>query len=410
MATTVLSMSGTSIKMLNYCLKNDVCVHGMKTGFTGASLRRLSMYLKHSCHKTKKESLCTAKVRSHGLPYLGQRFKGRQAEKDLNSPSTHPYTLVENHLNGITCRIKQDLKAIDHELLHVSEYYFDGQGKLFRPMLIMLMAKAANFHETQMDRLLASQEKIAMIAEMIHTASLMHDDVIDAADSRRGKPSINQVWGQRKAIIGGDFVMAMASIELARIRNEDVVSVVAQITEDLVRGEFMQLGSKEREEERFTHYLNKSFKKTASLLANSCKAVAILGQCDEGVEEVAFEYGKNIGISFQLIDDLLDFTSCDHVMGKPTAADLKLGLATAPVLFAAKKYPELNAMIMRRFTEEGDVETARQLVAKSDGVAETRELAQNHSREAVRQIHTLTNSKYTTALERVADMVLSRNK
>ncbi|XP_045207315.1 all trans-polyprenyl-diphosphate synthase PDSS1-like isoform X2 [Mercenaria mercenaria] len=331
-------------------------------------------------------------------------------ETDPSKRTVDPYSLVETEINSITQDIRRELVTVDPELLSVAEYYFDGQGKLFRPMLIMLVAKALNFHVNKQDCLLPSQQKIAMIAEMIHTASLMHDDVIDAADTRRNKPSINQVWGQKKSIIAGDYVMAMASIALARIRDEEVVSVVSQITEDLVRGEFMQLGSKENDEERFNHYINKSFKKTASLLANSCKAVAVLGKCDEELAEAAFNYGKNIGISFQLIDDLLDFTSCDQVMGKPTAADLKLGLATAPVLYAARKYPQLNALIMRRFSQEGDIELTRELVAKSNGVSETRKLAEQHSEEAVKQIKTLQKSDCLKALEVIAKLVLSRNK
>ncbi|WAR06167.1 DPS1-like protein [Mya arenaria] len=274
------------------------------------------------------ESLCVDKVSSNlACTGHGSRHNCTNVGAKHGAQSVHPFTLVESYLQTVTKSIKEDLRAVDSELLDVSEYYFDGQGKLFRPMLVMLMAKAVNFHTNQMD-------------------SLMHDDVIDAADSRRGKPSINQVFGHRK------------------------------ITEDLVRGEFMQLGSKEKEDERFTHYLNKSFKKTASLLANSCKAVAILSHCDEGIEEIAYDYGKNVGISFQLIDDLLDFTSCDLVMGKPTAADLRLGLATAP----------------------------------SDGIEQTRQLAHEHSAEAVRQIRTLTESRYVTGLEMLANIVLSRKK
>lgn len=99
----------------------------------------------------------------------------------------------------------------------------------------------------------------------------------------------------------------------------------------------MQLGSKETENERFTHYLTKTYRKTASLIANSLKAVAILGGADEQLSEIAFQYGRNIGLAFQLVDDLLDFVASSESMGKPTAADLKLGLATAPVLFACEK-------------------------------------------------------------------------
>ncbi|ESO87681.1 hypothetical protein LOTGIDRAFT_219858 [Lottia gigantea] len=322
-----------------------------------------------------------------------------------------PHRLVEEQISSLTLQIKQELQGASQELYKLVEYYFDGQGKLFRPMVVLLMSQACNQHHDFSQSLITEdQNKIAMISEMIHTASLIHDDVIDAADTRRGKTSINMVWGQRMSILAGDYVISIASMLLARIRNDQIVIILSQVIEDLVRGEFMQLGSKEDESERFTHYLRKTFKKTASLLANSCQAVSILANCPEEVTEIAYQYGKNIGIAFQLIDDLLDFTSCDLILGKPTAADLKLGLATAPVLFAAQDYPELNSLIMRRFSLDGDVETARHLVAKSDGVEETRYLANQHGREAIKQIKLLKQSESQQALINLINTVLTRKK
>uniref|UniRef100_A0A8D1YLP3 Decaprenyl-diphosphate synthase subunit 1 n=1 Tax=Sus scrofa TaxID=9823 RepID=A0A8D1YLP3_PIG len=279
----------------------------------------------------------------------------------------------------------------------MSEYYFDGKGKAFRPIIVVLMARACNIHHNNSRDMQASQRTIALIAEMIHTASLVHDDVIDDASSRRGKHTVNKIWGEKKAVLAGDLILSAASIALARIGNTTVISILTQVIEDLVRGEFLQLGSKENENERFAHYLEKTFKKTASLIANSCKAVSVLGCPDPAVHEIAYQYGKNVGIAFQvgqllcqsvarwyggpggrdagvvvlvtalspshqLIDDVLDFTSCSDQMGKPTSADLKLGLATGPVLFACQQFPEMNAMIMRRFSLPGDVDRARQYV------------------------------------------------
>uniref|UniRef100_A0A4W6DWE5 All trans-polyprenyl-diphosphate synthase PDSS1 n=2 Tax=Lates calcarifer TaxID=8187 RepID=A0A4W6DWE5_LATCA len=251
---------------------------------------------------------------------------------------------------------------------------------------------------------------IAMISEMIHTASLVHDDVIDGSDKRRGKRTINEVWGERKAILAGDFILSAASMALARIGNNTVVKVLSQVIEDLVRGEFMQLGSKENENERFKHYLEKTFKKTASLIANSCKAVSILVNSDPEVHEIAYQYGKNVGIAFQLVDDVLDFTSGASQLGKPTAADLKLGLATGPVLFACQQFPELHAMIMRRFSSNGDVDRAWQYVLQSDGVQQTNYLAQRYGQEAIRQISMLRPSPERDALIRLTEMVLTRDK
>ncbi|XP_030625254.1 all trans-polyprenyl-diphosphate synthase PDSS1 [Chanos chanos] len=321
-----------------------------------------------------------------------------------------PFTLVQNDLKNLYEDIKKELLVPKAELKALCDYYFDGKGKAFRPMIVVLMARACNIHSNKEGNLLPAQRSIAMISEMIHTASLVHDDVIDGADTRRGKTTINEMWGERKAILAGDFILSAASMALARIGNTTVVSVLSQVIEDLVRGEFMQLGSKENENERFKHYLEKTFKKTASLIANSCKAVSILVNSDPEIHEIAYQYGKNVGIAFQLVDDVLDFTSCANHLGKPSAADLRLGLATGPVLFACQQFPELHAMIMRRFSFDGDVDRAWQYVLESDGVEQTNYLARRYCKEAIRQISRLRPSAERDALIRLTELVLARDK
>ncbi|KAM9332493.1 all trans-polyprenyl-diphosphate synthase PDSS1 isoform 2-T3 [Pholidichthys leucotaenia] len=281
-----------------------------------------------------------------------------------------PFTLAQRDLTSLYDDIKKEL-FVSKELKSLCDYYFDGKGKAIRPMIVILMARALNIHSNRAGDLLPGQRAVAMISEMIHTASLVHDDVIDGSDKRRGKRTINEVWGEKKAILAGDFILSAASMALARIGNITVVKVLSQVIEDLVRGEFMQLGSKENENERFKHYLEKTFKKTASLIANSCKAVSILVNSDPEVHEIAYQYGRNVGIAFQLVDDVLDFTSGASQLGKPAAADLKLGLATGPVLFACQQFPELHAMIMRRFSSKGDVDRAWQYVLKTENLKQT---------------------------------------
>ncbi|XP_060725543.1 decaprenyl-diphosphate synthase subunit 1 isoform X2 [Tachysurus vachellii] len=320
-----------------------------------------------------------------------------------------PFSLAHEDLKNLYEDIKK-LLVSKAELKALCDYYFDGKGKAFRPMIVVLMARACNIHSNRDGDLLPAQRSIAMISEMIHTASLVHDDVIDGADMRRGKTTINEVWGERKAILAGDFILSAASMALARIGNTTVVSVLSQVIEDLVRGEFMQLGSKENENERFKHYLEKTFKKTASLIANSCKAVSILVNSDPEVHEIAYQYGRNVGIAFQLVDDMLDFTSCANRLGKPSAADLRLGLATGPVLFACQQFPELHSMIMRRFGSDGDVDQAWRYVLESDGVEQTSFLAQHYCHEATRQISRLQPSPERDALIRLTELVLNRDK
>ncbi|XP_071453245.1 all trans-polyprenyl-diphosphate synthase PDSS1 [Hetaerina americana] len=328
-----------------------------------------------------------------------------------------PYRLLAEEMSTLFHDIRQELRknTSKPELERISCYYFDGEGKALRPMVALLMARAINEHvhrhRPTVDRgLLPAQRQVAMIAEMIHTASLIHDDVIDQSDFRRGKPSVNALWEQKKVAMAGDFILAVASMMIARLRNNDVTIVLSQVVTDLVQGEFMQLGSKETENERFAHYLTKTYRKTASLIANSVKAVAMLSGADESMTELAFQYGRNLGLAFQLVDDLLDFVSSAAELGKPACADLQLGLATAPVLFACEKFPELNPMIMRRFSEPGDVEKAFDYVHRSHGLDQTRFLAKQHCAEAARLARSLSTSPYRSGLLTVCGLVLNRTK
>jgi len=207
-----------------------------------------------------------------------------------------------------------------------------------------------------------SQCRLAEITEMIHAASLLHDDVIDNAETRRGAPSGNLAFGNKMAILAGDFLLGRASVALARLRDAEVVELLATVIANLVEGEFMQLKNAANHvpgkftDDTFEYYLQKTYLKSASLISKSCRAAALLGGSTQEVADAAYLYGKNLGLSFQLVDDMLDYTVSASELGKPAAADLKLGLATAPVLFAWEQFPELGPLMERKFSEKGDVE------------------------------------------------------
>ncbi|KAK5878179.1 hypothetical protein CesoFtcFv8_025612 [Champsocephalus esox] len=298
-----------------------------------------------------------------------------------------PFTIAQEDLTNLYDDIRKEL-FVTKELKALCHYYFDGKGKAIRPMIVVLMARALNSHSNRSGELLPGQRAVAMITEMIHTASLVHDDVIDGSNRRRGKGTINELWGEKKAILAGDFILSRIWCEV------NSCSWAPKRT---------------RTRDSNTTW-RKPFKKTASLIANSCKAVCVLVSSDPKVHEIAYQYGKNVGIAFQLVDDVLDFTSKANHLGKPSAADLKLGLATGPVLFACQQFPELHSMIMRRFSSKGDVDQAWQYVFQSDGVEQTKNLAQHYCQEAIRQISMLRPSAERDALIRLTEMVLTRDK
>uniref|UniRef100_A0A2I2YUZ1 All trans-polyprenyl-diphosphate synthase PDSS1 n=1 Tax=Gorilla gorilla gorilla TaxID=9595 RepID=A0A2I2YUZ1_GORGO len=309
---------------------------------------------------------------------------------------TDPFKLGWRDLKGLYEGIRKELLISTTELKEMSEYYFDVKGKAFRSIIVVLMARACNIHHNSR-HVQASQRATALIAEMIHIASLVHDDF--------SKRKTHKIWGEKKAVLAGDLILSVG----AQTGNTAVISILTQVIEDLVCGEFLQLGSKENQHERFAQYLEKTFKNTASLIANSCKAVSVLGCPDPVVHEITYQYGKNVGIAFQLIDDVFDFTSCSNI-DKPTSADVNLRLATGPALFACQQFPEMNAMIMRWFSLPGNVDRAPQYVLQSDGVQQTTYLAQQYCHEAIRESSKLRPSPERDALIQLSEIVLTRHK
>lgn len=334
--------------------------------------------------------------------------------------SENPKELCDDFLANICEDIKSELNTSMPPLRELAHYLFDGHGKYIRPQIVYLIAVTANktvLRDRGDDAAAAAadapiinerQMSVCRIAEMIHTASLIHDDVIDGSSVRRGHPTIHSLWGESKAVITGDYILSVASHCLSETKSPEVVQIISQVVEDLVRGEFMQLGTKTDETLRFNHYLEKTYRKTASLLANCCKAAVLLSGSDEARVEAAFQYGRNIGIAFQLVDDLLDFISTDEALGKPAAADLNLGLATAPVLFALDQHPDLAALIVRRFSKSGDVATALECVRSSDGVEQTKFLASKFSAEAMKNLDMFADTNHRRALKTLTDSMLHR--
>ncbi|XP_063727058.1 all trans-polyprenyl-diphosphate synthase PDSS1-like [Symsagittifera roscoffensis] len=353
-----------------------------------------------------------------------RRFKCHQWSKNLKlyrhcaslaSRSSLDPKSVTSYLQGKVDGFQSYLSSLTHldkfHLNEVSSHAFEGKGKFFRPRLVSLVSMCCNCATINSKfSLQPNQLKLAYISEMIHVASLIHDDVVDNSSVRRSCPSLSAQYGESTAVFAGNFVMAQASVEVASLKNTVVTKLLSQVTEDLVSGELMQLGVKKNSEERLTHYLEKSYRKTASLMAHSCKASSILNAPDFFERhEACFQIGKNIGLAFQLADDLLDFVSAASQSDKPTNADLASGLATAPVLFAAFEHNDLNTLIMRQFSAKGDVKLARDLTLDSSGVRDTEVMIHNHIESAQKLTHKyFVDHPVRTELLNLQDTILNR--
>lgn len=311
--------------------------------------------------------------------------------------------LVGEERNCISSRIRHMVQAEIPSLARIAEYFFKPgvEGKRVRSSALLLVASSLSSSGEPGPELLTPdlrpydhfpgevrrrQQRLAEITEMIHVASLLHDDVLDDAETRRGLNAVNKVFGTKAAILGGDFLLARASVALASLKNTQVVALIATVIENLVTGEMMQSKCSQEERLSLDYYYQKTYLKTASLIANSCKSVALLGDHNQQVAQLAYDYGYHLGMSFQLIDDVLDFVGSSSSLGKPTLSDLKSGIATAPVLLASLEQPQLIDLTLRKFKYEGDVEMAARLVAETEGIKKTVEVAERHSRLAMKAV------------------------
>lgn len=368
---------------------------------------------------------------THGMRSFASLSELNTNNRDENQ-FVDPFALVRLEIDSVSNRLRNCILTDIPVLEKAAEYFFQTgkEGKRLRSTIVLLMATGlsrqgplpsmlevdvtpASAHPVELRR---RQQRIAEISELIHVASLLHDDVIDNSDSRRGLKALNAIFGNKVAILAGDFLLARASVSLAALQNSEVIALMSQVLEHLVSGEILQMNTSDDQILSMEHYMKKTFYKTASLIANSCKSVAVLAGCSPDESMAAWRYGKHLGLAFQLVDDVLDFTSSQEELGKPVGNDMRSGLATAPVLFAAEQHPHLIPLVRRRFKGEGDIDQALELILNSDGIQKAKDLAQFHASEAARALQDLPPSlgedadASRAALQVMTRKVVSRKK
>ena len=314
------------------------------------------------------------------------------------------FSPVDTDLSVMTENLKQLIGAQHPILYAAAERLFGAGGKRVRPAIVLLVARATMPHQELTQR----HRRLAEITEMIHTASLVHDDVVDESELRRGIPTVHADFGNRIAVLAGDFLFAQSSWYLANLDNLDVVKLLSEVIKDFAEGEIQQGFNRFDTDITMESYLKKSYYKTASMVANSAKASAILSDWTSEQADALYHYGRHWGLAFQVVDDILDFTGSAESLGKPAGSDLKSGNLTAPVLYAMEEQPYLKTLIEREFSEDGDLEQALSIIEKSTGIAQSRELAQFHAKEAIGYLANLPASESREALENLCDFVLSR--
>jgi octaprenyl-diphosphate synthase len=313
--------------------------------------------------------------------------------------------------------VRDDLALVEEELARQSEaafppvseitsYLLGGGGKRLRPALLLLAANYAG----RKDR---STIRLAAIVELLHTATLIHDDVIDSADTRRGRPSANSKWGNHKSVLGGDWLYMQAFQMALEERNFRVLDVLIDLTQKMVEGELLQLAKIGRIDVTEEDALRLATYKTACLFSGCARLGAILGGLEVEEEHALAEYGRYAGLAFQLVDDLLDFTASAKQLGKPVLSDLKEGKVTLPLIYAMESgNNEARELISRVLDEKEFIsvrpETIVSLVQDSGALDRARCLAQDCAQRAKACIDGKRNSEFARALMTLPDFILER--
>ncbi len=286
----------------------------------------------------------------------------------------------------------------------VAEHIILAGGKRLRPVLLLLMAGALGYKGTD-------HHKLAAVIEFIHTATLLHDDVVDDSNLRRGRPTANAIFGNPASVLVGDFLYSRAFQMMVECQNLRILDIVAEATNVIAEGEVMQLMNMHDASLDVDAYLRVIRSKTAKLFEASTRLPAVLTQSSAAVETACAQYGQALGTAFQVIDDVLDYDGDAALMGKNLGDDLREGKATLPLIVAMQRGNPAQCALVKRAIEQGEVDALAdivQIVRETGAMQATREAASAEAQVALNALSVLPASPYKEALSDVAAQLLER--
>lgn len=313
--------------------------------------------------------------------------------------------------------VREDLALVEEELARqsgaafepvseISSFLLGGGGKRLRPALLLL----CNAYTGQRS---SGAIRLAAVVELLHSATLIHDDVIDSADTRRGRPSANSRWGNHRSVLAGDWLY-MQSFQMAlEERNFRILDILIDLTQKMVEGELLQLAKIGRLDVTEEDALRLATYKTACLFSGCARLGAVLGGWEGAEEEALADYGRYAGLAFQLVDDLLDFTASAEQLGKPVLSDLKEGKVTLPLIYAMDNGHREARGLVARVLEEKEFHSVRpekivSLVHESGALERARNLAYDYANRAKACLNGNGDSEYARALRTLPDFILER--
>jgi octaprenyl-diphosphate synthase len=317
------------------------------------------------------------------------------------------FDLVRSDLDQVEREIGLESVASVDAVTYIGQYLQSGGGKRLRPILVLLSGKL--FGESKPGLI-----RMAAVVEMIHTATLVHDDVIDMAKTRRGRPSINVVWGNHTSVLAGDWLYMQAFQAALRERNFAVLDLLINLTQMMVEGELLQLERIGKIGVSEADYMELIDRKTASLFSACARLGAMSSGADEASENRLGEYAWNLGIAFQLIDDVLDFTSREKILGKPVGNDLREGKVTLPLIYSLESAEPEERRLIETVLADGNYDQVPfgkilHLLHRYGGIERARQRAQVFTEKARAIIGEFPDSPYQRALLAVTDLVTERD-
>lgn len=288
----------------------------------------------------------------------------------------------------------------------IGAHIMNSGGKRIRPQLTILSAGLGGYRGWD-------AIKLSGAIECIHTATLLHDDVVDKADTRRGRPAANTLWSNEMCVLGGDFIFAKAFTALTSLKNLRIMEIVSRATEKLSEGELFQMMNIGKPDVSRDDYLRIVADKTAILMETACRGGAILGNLDSEKEEALAQFGFNLGMAFQMTDDVIDYQSDKKTMGKTPGKDLEEGKLTLPLIIALERADEAEKsrvarIVKQQYLVDGDFEWVKDLLSRRGGIDETLEEGRRYLTTATDQLAGFSDSEEKRALMELAERILHR--
>ncbi len=316
------------------------------------------------------------------------------------------FDLVRDDLILVEEELARQSAAAFEPVSEITGYLLGGGGKRLRPALLLL----CNGYSGQRS---PGGIRLAAVVELLHSATLIHDDVIDSADTRRGRPSANSRWGNHRSVLTGDWLY-MQSFQMAlEERNFRILDILIDLTQKMVEGELIQLAKIGRIDVSEEDALRLATYKTACLFSGCARLGAVLGGLEGAEEEALADYGRYAGLAFQLVDDLLDFTASAEKLGKPVLSDLKEGKVTLPLIYAMENGHRDARELVARVLAEKEFQSVRpetivSLVQESGALERARNLAHDYAGRAKACVEGRADSEYARALLTLPDFILER--